>query len=115
MTYIVENEVDFVEKSFYDQSLLQTEYMQHYREAYYLSRENGFNPSPYRNYLSILNYLNEISQYDKPHASSFGKRIKKKPKRFKECEAIVSEVIVYHSYLRPMYEGLVRSISLERV
>lgn len=113
MTNTVENEVDFAEKSFYDQSLLQTEYMQHYREAYYLSRENGFNPSPYRNYLSILNCLNEISQYDEPHASSFGKRIKKKHKRFKECESIVSEVIVYHSYLRPMYEGLIRSISLE--
>ena len=25
----------------------------------------------------------------------------------------MSEVIVYHSYLRPMYEGLVNSIALE--
>ena len=113
MTNTVKNEVDFAEESFYDQALLQTEYMQHYREAYYLCRENGFNLSPYRNYLSILNYLNEISQYTEPHANSFGKRIKKKHKRFKDCEAVVSEVIVYHSYLRPMYEGLVRSISLE--
>jgi hypothetical protein len=113
MTYIVENEVDFAEKSFYDQSLLQTEYMQHYREAYYLSRENGFNPSPYRNYLSILNYLNEINQYDKSHAAKFVKRMKTQHKMWKDCEAVISEVIVYHSYLRLIYEGLIRSILLE--
>ena len=113
MTYIVKNEVDFAEESFYDQALLQTEYMQHYSEAYCLCRENGFNLSPYRNYLSILNYLNEINQYNKSHAAKFVKRIKTQQKMWNDCEAVVSEVIVYHSYLRPMYEGLVRSISLE--
>ena len=32
---------------------------------------------------------------------------------WKDCEAVISEVIVYHSYLRLIYEGLVRSILLE--
>jgi len=124
MTYIVKDEVDSAEESFYDQDLLQTDYMQHYRKGYYHCREEGFNLNFYRNYLSILNYLNEIHQYNKPHAASFTKRIKAHaktwkecetvvPKTWKECEAVVSEVIVYHSYLRPMYEGLVRSISIE--
>jgi hypothetical protein len=114
MTYIVKDEVDYAEESFYDQALLQTDYMQHYRKGYYHCREEGFDLNFYRNYLSILNYLNEIHQYDKSHAASFTKRIKAHPKTWKECEAVVSEVIVYHSYLRPMYEGLVRSILLER-
>jgi hypothetical protein len=113
MTYIVKDEVDSAEESFYDQALLQTDYMQHYRKGYYHCREKGFNLNPYRNYLSILNYLNEIHQYDKSHAVNFTKRIKTQRKKWNDCEAVVSEVIVYHSYLRPMYEGLIHSISLQ--
>ena len=113
MTYIVKDEVDSAEESFYDQDLLQTDYMQHYRKGYYHCREERFNLNCYRNYLSILNYLNEIHQYDKSDAANFTKRIKNQQKMWKDCEAVVSEVIVYHSYLRPMYEGLVRSILLD--
>jgi hypothetical protein len=113
MTIIVKDEVDFAEESFYDPSLLETEYMQRYREGYYHCREGCFRLNSYRNYLSIINYFNEIHQYQKTHAASFSKRIKAQQKNWKECESIVSEVIVYHSYLRPMYEGLVSSISLE--
>ena len=113
MTNTVKNEVDFVEESFYDHSLLQTEYMQCYRKEYYIYRETGFALNSYRNYLSILNYFNEINQYDKSHAARFAKQIKDQQKMWNDCEAVVSEVIVYHSYLRPIYEGLVRSILLE--
>ena len=113
MTNIVKNEVDFAEESFYDHSLLHTEYMQRYRKEYYIYRETGFALNSYRNYLSILNYLNEINQYDKSHAAKFATRIKNQQKMWRDCEAVISEVIVYHSYLRPIYEGLVRSILLE--
>lgn len=113
MAIIVKDEVDFAEESFYDRSLLETEYMQLYREAYYRCRKESFRLNPYRNYLSILNCFNEISRYQKTHAASFAKRIKAQQKNWKECESVVSEVIVYHSHLRPMHEGLVRSISLE--
>ena len=113
MASIVKDEVDFAEESFYDQALLQTDYMQQYRKGYHDCREKGFNLSPYRNYLSILNYLNEINQYNKCHAAKFVKRIKSHHTMWKDCEAVISEVIVYHSYLRPMYEGLVHSISIE--
>lgn len=112
MMIIVNDEVDFAEESFYDSSLLKTEYMQRYRERYYHGRQKRFF-NPCRNYLSIINYLNEIHQYQKTHAASFSKRIKAQQKNWKECESIVSEIIVYHSYLRPMYEGLVSSIFLE--
>jgi hypothetical protein len=113
MTIFIKDEVDLAEESFYDHSLLKTEYMQRYREGYYHCREEGFHLNCYRNYLSILNYFNEINQYQNNHAASFAKRIKAQQKNWKECESVVSEVIVYHSYLRPMYEGLVRSISFE--
>jgi len=113
MTNAVKNEVDFAEESFCDPSLLKTEYMQRYRKEYYIYRETGFAFNSYRNYLSILNYLNEINQYNEAHAANFTKRIKNQQKMWKDCEAVVSEVIVYHSYLRPMYEGLVRFILLD--
>ncbi|MBW4578689.1 MAG: hypothetical protein KME42_03830 [Tildeniella nuda ZEHNDER 1965/U140] len=113
MTIIVKNEVDFAEESFYDQVLLKTEYMQRYREEYYYYREKGFYLNPYRNYLSIINYFSEINEYREQHAASFAKRVKAQQKNWRECESVVSEVIVYQSYLRPMNEGLVRSISFE--
>jgi hypothetical protein len=113
MAIIVKDEVDFAEESFYDPCLLKTVYMQRYREGYYHCREGFLRLNPYRNYLSIINYFNEIYQYQKTHAASFSKRIKSQQNNWKECESVVSEVIVYHSYLRPMYEGLVSSISLE--
>ena len=94
MTNIVKNEVDFAEESFYDHSLLHTEYMQRYRKEYYIYRKTGFTLNSYRNYLSILNYLNEINQYDKSHAAKFVKRIKTQQKMWNDCEAVVSEVIV---------------------
>jgi hypothetical protein len=109
----VKDEVDSVEEAFYEPSLLETEYMQRYREGYYHCRKENFHLNWHRNYLSIINYFNEIYQYQKTHAASFAKRIKAQQKNWKECESIVSEVIVYHSYLRAMYEGLVSSISLE--
>lgn len=114
MEFIVKDEVDQAEEFFYDSDLLGTEYMQRYREGYYRCREVGFRRlNPYRNYLSILNYFNQIKEYDKNHAASFSKRIKAQQKNWKECESIISEVIVYHSYIPLIYEGLVRSISIE--
>lgn len=117
MDFITTDDVDSAESSFYDSSLLQTEYMQRYREVYYLCRENdfcnGYRLNVSRNYLSILNYFSEVYQYRESHAASFSKRIKDEPSQWKKCESTVSELIVYHNYLRPMYEGLIRSISLE--
>jgi hypothetical protein len=113
MAMIIKDEVDSAEEIFYDPALLKAEYMQRYREGYYQCREKGFRLNLYRNYLSILNYFSEIYEYDKNYAASFARRIKKQHKNWKECESVVSEVIVYHSYIRPMNEGLVRSISFE--
>jgi hypothetical protein len=113
MNFTVKDEVDSAEESFFDANLLKTSYMQRYREGYYHCRNEGLRFNSYRNYLSIINYFNEVNQYQTTHAASFAKRIKTQQKNWKECEPIVSELIVYHSYLRPMYEGLVKSISLE--
>jgi hypothetical protein len=76
MTIIVKDEVDSAEESFYDPSLLETEYMQRYREGYYHYRKENFYLNWHRNYLSIINYFNETYQYQKTHAASFAKRIK---------------------------------------
>ncbi len=111
------NQVSIADSSFYerfhDRSLLETEYMQRHLQAYHHCIEKNIPLNYHRNYLSVIKYFNEIHDYQEPHARSFLKRIKQQQKDWKQCESVVSEMIVYHSYIQPMYEGLISSISLE--
>ncbi len=100
--------VDRAESRFPIEDLLGCEYFRKYRKAYY--KAAGYRPC--RNYLTLLNALREIREYNEQHAKSFAKRFRENTKDFKNCDAIFAEVIVYHHYIRAVREQLVRKIDL---
>lgn len=97
------------EHSFPYLNLLELEYFQKYRYAYYEMPKRGFQLGP-RNYLNLLKFITEIFEYKKQHANGFAKRFRSEGKDWRNCEAIFSEVIVYRYYIRPVYEGLIKAI-----
>jgi hypothetical protein len=100
------------ERRFSFPNLLATDYFQKYRKGYYASREQGlFNP--HRNYVKLLTYLDEISEYNAQHAKSYAKRFRESATDWRNAEAVFAEVIVYRHYIRPVYEELIKSISLD--
>jgi hypothetical protein len=100
------------EQKFAFRDLLATDYFQKYRKGYYASREQGL-LNPYRNYVKLLTYLNEICEYNEQHAKSYAKRLRESSGDWRNAEAVFAELIVYRHYLRPVYEGLITSISLD--
>ena len=100
------------ERQFPISDLLDSEYFKKYRRAYDRSREIG-RLNPYRNYVSLLDSLADIHDYNSRHARSFAKRFRANANDFKQCEAVFAEVIVYRHYIRAVYEHLVRRIELE--
>ena len=100
--------LDCVESRFPIEDLLECEYFRKYRKAYY--KAAGYHHC--RNYLTLLNALGEIREYNEQHAKSFAKRFRENAKDFRNCDAIFAEVIVYHHYIRAVREQLVRKIDL---
>ncbi len=100
------------EKQFALPDLLKCNYFQRQRQGYYKAREVGC-VNNHRNYVTLLEALDEIFAYNEQHAKSFAKRFRGSSKDWGNCEAIFSEVIVYRAYVRAVYEGLIRSIHLE--
>jgi hypothetical protein len=94
--------------------LLNCDYFRRHREHYYASREAGC-LNRHRNYVTLLEDMNDIRTYNEQHAKSYAKRFRESSKDWRNCEAIFSEVIVYRAYIRAVYEGLIRCISLEEV
>ncbi|WP_324834796.1 hypothetical protein [Alloacidobacterium sp.] len=92
--------------------LLKCDYFKRLRESYYAVREAGC-LNCYRNYVTLLEDLNDFHAYNEEHAKTYAKRFRKDSKNWQNCEAIFSEVIVYRAYVRGVYEGLIRSIHLE--
>jgi hypothetical protein len=92
--------------------LLTCDYFKKYREGYYAAREAGCH-NRYRNYITLLENLNDIHDYNEQHAKSYAKRFRDASKDWRNCEAIFSEVIVYRAYVRVVYEGLIRGVHLE--
>jgi hypothetical protein len=105
--------IEVAEEAFYRRDLLGTDYLQNYRTGYYECQRNGA-LNPYRNYLKILSLFEEIRAYDRTHADSFAKRIKSQGTQWKDCEAIVSEMIAYNYYIRLIKEDLVKKLYLEQ-
>lgn len=68
----MKDEVDFAEELFFDADLLKTCYMKRHREEYYHCRNEGHRLNSYRNYLSIINYFNEVYHYQKTHWECWG-------------------------------------------
>jgi CRP-like cAMP-binding protein len=92
--------------------LLKCDYFKRHREGYYAAREAGC-LNRYRNYVTLLEDLNDIRAYNEQHAKSYAKRFREGSRDWRNCEAIFSEVIVYRAYIRGVYEGLIRGIHLE--
>ena len=100
------------EKQFALNDLLECDYFKKYRHGYYAARDAGV-LNRYRNYVTLLHYLNDIYAYNEQHARSYAKRFREGSKDWRNCEAIFSEVIVYRAYIRGVYEELIRGIHLE--
>lgn len=100
------------EQRFAFRDLLSTDYFQRYRKGCYASREQGI-LNPHRNYVKLLTYLDEIGKYNEQHAKSYAKRLRESATDWRNAEAVFAEVIVYRYYLRPVYEELIKSISLD--
>lgn len=92
--------------------LLTCNYFKRYRDGYYKAREAGC-LNRYRNYVTLLEDLNDIHDYNEQHAKSYAKRFRDAAKDWRNCEAIFSEVIVYRAYIRGIYEGFLHAIHLE--
>ena len=101
-----------IEKRFPYQDLLQTAYFSKHKAAYISCRAEGF-PLGRRNYVDLLRTIKEIHDFNAPHAHSYAKRLRSNGTDWKNCEAVYSEAIVYHYYIRPMYEELIRGIELD--
>ncbi|HUA14783.1 MAG TPA: hypothetical protein VMG31_05755 [Verrucomicrobiae bacterium] len=91
--------------------ILASDYFKKYRDGYYAAIEAGC-LNRYRNYITLLENLSDIHDYNERHAKSYAKRFRDASKDWRNCEAIFSEVIVYRAYIRGVYEGLIRGIHL---
>lgn len=92
--------------------LLKCDYFKRQRQGYYRAREVGC-LNPYRNYVTLLEDLDDIHDYNEQHARSYAKRFRESSKDWRSCEAIFAEVIVYRAYVRAVHEALIRRIYLE--
>jgi hypothetical protein len=110
--FITSDTVTDHEEQFALPDLLKCDYFKRHREAYYAAREAGC-LNRYRNYVTLLEDLNDIHVCNDQHAKSYAKRFREGSKDWRNCEAIFSEVIVYRAYIRGVYEGLIRGIHLE--
>lgn len=105
--------VDDAERDFPFPELIDTEYFKRYKHTYY--KWEGSNLIP-RNYLNLIKFLTEIFDYNKQHARGFAKELRSSSNSndINNCEAIFSEIIVYRHYIRLVYEGIIKSINLNK-
>jgi hypothetical protein len=111
--FISSDIVTQTEAEFPFKQLLNLVYFKKYRYGYYRAREVGL-LNKCRNYVSLLTYLAEIFDYNKQHAKSFAKRFRDARNDWRNSEAIFSEIIVYRSYIRGIYEGFIKNIELNQ-
>lgn len=111
--FITSDIVTDTEAQFAIGDLLTCDYFKKYRDGYYKAREAGC-LNRHRSYVTLLEDLNEIHHYNAQHAKSYAKRFRDGANDWRNCEAIFSEVIVYRSYIRSVYEGMARAIHLEQ-
>lgn len=102
--------IDFAEERFDFPDLLGTEYFRTYRSDYYDKIENC-SQLGVRNYLNLLNFLQEVAEYNSQHAKSYVKRFSKQ-REWRDLEAVFCEVIIYRHYTKLAYEQFIRSIEL---
>ncbi len=107
--------VDDAERDFPFPDLIETEYFKKYKNAYYRFLEKGYQLG-IRNYFNLIDYLNEIYEYNRQHAMGFAKdfRSAAKGEDWNNFEAIFAELIVYRYYVRLVFEGLIKSLKRNR-
>ena len=110
---VVSDAITDLEERFPLRDLLELEYFRKYRHGYYRRRNEGWQIPP-RNYFHLLQCLGDIYEYRPDDAHSFAKSFKTVGKDSRNSEATFAEVIVYRYYVRLVYEGLIRSVRLER-
>lgn len=110
--FIASDIVTDTEAQFAIGDLLTSHYFKRCRDGYYKAREAGC-LSRHRNYITLLENLNDIHHYNEQHAKTYAKKFRGGGNDWRNYEAIFSEVIVYRSYIRSVYEGLIRAIHLE--
>jgi hypothetical protein len=103
--------MDLTYSSFFDQELLETEYLRRHRDAYEKYFEEGL-VNKYRCYPVIVEKLQSIFEYNERHAKYLAKRIKTQQGDMRSCEAVVSEVIVYSHYIPLIKQGFVTSLDI---
>jgi hypothetical protein len=108
----VQDVVTDAEKTFSFPELINNDYFQKYRRGYHSSRAHGL-LNPYRNYVKLLTYLDEINAYNEQHAKSYVKKFRESSSDWKNAEAVFAEIMVYRHYIRPAYEGLIKRIELD--
>lgn len=106
------SEIKKIADSFVFQDLLDTEYFQTYKQAYINTSGLPYFKQ-YRNYYTLIKHLNEIYSYNIEHAKAYAKRLRAQSYEWQNCEAIFTEIIVYRSYIRLVYQDIVKSIKLE--
>jgi hypothetical protein len=102
-----------LEESFPFKDLLVLDYFQRYRRAYYTFRNEGWQVQP-RNYCNLLQYLSEIERYSSDDAKTFAKMFRDCSDHWHNGEATFAEVIVYRSYVRLAYEGIIKAVRCGR-
>lgn len=110
MTVVVSDVVTDRERAFPFLDLLKLEYFQRYRLSHYRFREKGFVVEPRRNYCNLLRYITEIHGYSQDDAKSFAKKLRDGASDWRNGEATFAEIIVYRYYLRPVHDGMIRSV-----
>jgi hypothetical protein len=104
--------IEQVEASFFDKSLIETDFFKRCRKGHYWYLENS-SFMPHINYDFILSRLSDIHGLNPLHAKSYANRIKADHENFVACEAIISEVVVYAYYIPLKYEGIISGIDLD--
>lgn len=100
-------------EDFFNRELLETEYYKTLKEAYEDSSNLPF-LKLHRSPDILLDDIRNIHQYNQAHARSYIKRITDQQRDFRSCEAVFAEVIVYAYYLKLVYEGIIKSLSLSK-
>ncbi|MGD9923596.1 MAG: NADAR family protein [Pseudorhodoplanes sp.] len=111
--FVITDGIADLEERFPLKDLLALEYFQKYRHGYYRCRDEGWQIPP-RNYVNLLQCLNDIHEYRPEDARSFAKAFRSGIRDWRNSEATFAEIIVYKHYVRLVYEGLVRSVRLGR-
>jgi hypothetical protein len=87
------------------------EYFRRQRAAYETYFDEGLIPK-YRCYPVIVEALQTIFEYRSEHAKSFAKRFRETGQELQNCDAVVTEVIVYAHYVPLIEQGKVASIDI---